>query len=115
MKLLISLIAMLGVLSSPVTALAAKGGVKGPDSHAYDNANENASFKRKGKTWDNDLDIDDKDLKKLEKKVDKENKQSGKNKDKNKDKDDLEDKSGDTDIDEKDLKKAAKKAKKHVK
>ena len=97
MKLLISLIAILGVLSSPVTALAAKGGVKGPDSHAYDNANDNASFKRKGKDWDNDLNIDDKDLKKLDKKLDKE------------------DKFGDKDIDEKNLKKATKKTKKHVK
>jgi len=111
MKLLIGLIAILGVLSSPVTALAAKGGVKEPDSHAYDNANDNASFKRKGKDWDNDLNIDDKDLNKLDKNLDKENKHSGKDKGK----DDLEDKFGDKDIDEKNLKKATKKTKKHVK
>jgi hypothetical protein len=114
MKLLISLIAMLGVLACPATVLAAKGGKKGPDDHAFDNANENASFKRGKKDWDNkldidDRDIDDKDLKKLDKKLDKENKHHGKNKD------DLKDALDDADIDEKDLNKAAKKAKKYVK
>ena len=71
MKLLISLMALLGVLFCSVSALAAKGGGKGPDAAAYEHANENASFKRSS-DWGKE--IDSKDLKKVDKGIKKESK-----------------------------------------
>ena len=98
MKVLINLMTILVMFSCSVSALAAKGGVKGPDAEAYKHANENASFKRSG-DWGKE--IDNKDLKKIDKAIKKENKQ----------RDIKDNKYGE----KKEIKKAVKKAKKAMK
>lgn len=120
MKSLFSSVAILTLLAAPASALAAKGGIKGPDEHAYEHANDNASFKR-GADWKDERGRgrDDSVIS-----LDKDDKKHGR---KNKNRDDDEDnglgkqkgkkdgsKDEDTDIDRKDVEKAVKKGKRVI-
>jgi Ni/Co efflux regulator RcnB len=48
MKTIIALLVAVCFVAMPVTALAGKGGSKGPSAKAQGKADDNASFKRKG-------------------------------------------------------------------
>ncbi len=95
MKTLFNLLPILALMMTPQSALAAKGGEKGPADAAYEHASDKASFKR-----DDDW--------KEDKKKEKEERKENKNRDKD-DKDDDDD-SKDSDKADKDQRKADKKA-----
>lgn len=90
MRAFIAMLVITCFALAPVTSLAAQGGKKGPDAKAYENADDNAKFKRDGQgdeAGDMDMDKDkdqdqekDKDKKKKKQKQKKKQKGKGKNK-----------------------------------